>query len=169
MNLFTFYHELSLSYKLLKHKRSDKSCKISESSKSFTLSVTSFSHASNILFVAVLPHLAQSLSHSFLNCLSVNADLPFTSRQSVLPNDQVMSTDALSGHHAAAAAAVSENEFDKALRNCELIEVIDDTHLNLQDNIQHFNTAEDAVHQCDSDSVIRDSFFVYLMSLTESC
>ena len=63
-----------------------------------------------------------------------------------------MSTDTRSSYDT--AAAVPENNFDDALRNCELVEVINGIDLD-EESTWHSNTAEDEVHQCDSDSAIR--------------
>ena len=135
--------------------------KLSNSLKSFKLfafSVTSFSHTSSTHFISTLSCLTQSLQNSLLNHLMIKIDLIFTDRQSNSSDDHVVSVNTLSSCH---AAAVSENNFDKMLRSCKLIKVMNDINFDMQDSTQHFNTAEDDVHQCNSDSVIRNtSLFV---------
>ena len=107
----------------------------------------------------------KNLQHSLSDYFLINADLLFADRQNILFNNHVMFINVLDSCHAALIIVISENEFDKAFRNCKLIKIINDINLNLQDNMQYFNTAEDAVHQYDNDFIIRNSFSLFIFEI----
>jgi len=112
--------------------------------------------------LSALSCVAQSLWHSLLNHFLIKINLLFTDRQSDLSDDQVMSINVSSSCH---VTVVPGNDFDKVLRNCKLIKIMNCMNLHLQESTWHFNsTAEYEMHQHNSNSVIRDTVLFCLLN-----